>query len=70
MNGRNRSDADIERGFRLQKSAIDIETLHHRLPDRIGCFACRGRPGYEARRDFCTYIEGFKSKLILIFHLN
>ena len=32
--------ADIERGFRVLKSEIEIGTIYHRLPDRIRAHAC------------------------------
>jgi transposase len=31
--------ADIERGFRVLKSDIEIAPVHHRLPDRIRAHA-------------------------------
>ena len=36
---RYKSLADIERGFRVLKSAIEIAPVHHRLPDRIRAHA-------------------------------
>jgi len=36
---RYRSLADIERGFRVLKSDIEIAPVHHRLPDRIRAHA-------------------------------
>ncbi len=36
---RYKSLADIERGFRVLKSAIEIGPIHHRLPDRIRAHA-------------------------------
>lgn len=36
---RYRSLADIERGFRALKSALEIAPVHHRLPDRIRAHA-------------------------------
>lgn len=36
---RYKSLADIERGFRILKSDIEIAPVHHRLPDRIRAHA-------------------------------
>jgi transposase len=36
---RYKSLADIERGFRVLKSEIEIGPIHHRLPDRIRAHA-------------------------------
>src|SRR5207244_3256754 len=37
---RYKSLADIERGFRVLKSEIEIGPIYHRLPDRIRAHAC------------------------------
>jgi transposase len=37
--GRYKSLADIERGFRVLKSEIEIGPVYHRLPDRIRAHA-------------------------------
>mgnify|MGYP001394955697 CR=1 FL=1 len=46
---RYKSLADIECGFRVLKSEIEIGPVHHRLPDRI-----RRMPQSASSHSFCT----------------